>query len=456
MSLQLARKDGEESPVRAILAAGGLVWRETWYGRQVAVLHRPKYNDWSLPKGKVAFGERPEQAALREVEEEIGCKATIVNFAGTTQYSVNGVPKLVLFWNMKALGDCKFVPNDEVDRVIWLTPARALKRLDHSEEKTLLSSAQLSSKRESESSAPRFHWLDPRRRSKRYVRLTASVAASRMDLQRRVCNAAADEKSEDWCWVDAAVKSIEGAEAALERRRIDEGWKLLHAARRLDLLSAASEELDSYATAIRHEADNLNSWRKKAIYDLLGPPDHPKAFLEKEAVYQAALLRDESYDSQAYRDSLLRSHQMHLWIALLVVLSLVASWKGILATSGLLDLQALSPPFDPFEWRMYLAVGLFGLLGAIISAIVKFPDPSKPSRITELTASLRLTLLRLSMGAAAAIIIYIFITSTLVRDVFAINQQQITASTLAAISIIAGFTERLVLRAVNAVSERQT
>jgi 8-oxo-dGTP diphosphatase len=453
MSLRLARKDGEESSTGVILAAGGLVWRETWYGRQVAVIHRPKYDDWCLPKGKVTLGERPEQAALREVKEEIGCEATLGSFAGTTQYYANSVPKLVLFWNMTASGASNFTPTEEVDRVIWLTPARALKRLDHSEEKTLLSSAHLSSRTQANSSAPRrFRWVDLRGRTKRYARLTGSVAAYRMDLQKRVCNAAADERSEDWCWVDAAVKSIEGAEAALERRRIDEGWKLLRAAQRLELLSATNGELDSRATTIRHEADKLNSWRKKAVYELLGPPEHPKPFLPKDRVYEATLLRDEHYDNQAYRDRFLRTHQIHLWVALVLILFLSASWKGLLATYGLFDAKAFSPPYDPFEWRMYLPVALFGLFGSTISAMLKFPDSS---RSPELTASLSLTLLRLFMGAASAIVIYVFVTSILAETMFS-GLRTIAASTIFAISIVAGFTERLVVRAMNAVSEQKS
>jgi 8-oxo-dGTP diphosphatase len=453
MSPDGAAKDSADS--RVILAAGGLVWKQTWYGRQVAVIHRPKYNDWCLPKGKVKVreGERPEQAALREVEEETGCKTKPLSFAGTTQYNVNGVPKIVFFWNMAALGECNFTPSSEVDQVLWLTPARALNRLDHTEEKTLLSTALSSSSPQRESSWPGFfRWLDFRRCTKRYRRLTSSIAAYRMDLQKLVCKAAADDRSQDWCWMDAAVQAIESAEAAADRCQIDEGWKLLHAAQRLELLSAANAELVTRATVLRHEADKLSSWRKKAVYELLGPPEHPKTDLQKETVYQATLLRDEHYDNQAYKDALLRAHQIHLWIALTFVLLLLASWRALLSTYGLLEPKALEPPFDPFEWRMYLPVALFGLLGATVSAILKFPDSSKPSRIPELTASLKLTLLRLFMGAGSAIVIYIFLTSDLANEIFAFNPAKITISTLAAISIVAGFSERLVLRAITAVS----
>jgi 8-oxo-dGTP diphosphatase len=110
-----------------VRAAGGVVLR---HGR-VAVVHRPKYDDWSLPKGKLDPGESFEDAALREVEEETGLRCTLVRELPAVEYEVRGRPKLVRYWAMEVEDETPFVPNDEVDEVRWLEPAEALALLSY-------------------------------------------------------------------------------------------------------------------------------------------------------------------------------------------------------------------------------------------------------------------------------------------------------------------------------------
>ena len=121
-----------------IEAAGGLLWKVTAAGKKLAVIHRPRYDDWTLPKGKREPGERWQQTARREVEEETGIAARLTGFAGSTAYTVNGVAKVVLFWHMEASGETTFQANSEADRLAWLTPAEALERLSYPDERALL------------------------------------------------------------------------------------------------------------------------------------------------------------------------------------------------------------------------------------------------------------------------------------------------------------------------------
>lgn len=121
-----------------ILAAGGVVWLEVNGVRTVAVIHRPKYDDWSLPKGKLDRGEGFRQAALREVEEETRCHARLLRFAGASVYRVGLRPKLVLYWHMNVAERRPFEPNREVDRLEWLPPRDALGRLAHPGERRIL------------------------------------------------------------------------------------------------------------------------------------------------------------------------------------------------------------------------------------------------------------------------------------------------------------------------------
>jgi 8-oxo-dGTP diphosphatase len=127
--------------IKLIRAAGGLLWRNSTQGRQLLVVHRLRYDDWTLPKGKLEKGESWEQAALREVEEETGCKATIDDFAGLISYAPGGTPKVVLFFHMSPLGECKEIPAEsgrEVDGYRWITVPEVLRLLSYEGEKKLL------------------------------------------------------------------------------------------------------------------------------------------------------------------------------------------------------------------------------------------------------------------------------------------------------------------------------
>jgi len=108
------------APAR-IEAAGGVVWRAGAQGEtQVLLVHRPKYADWTLPKGKCDPDEASEDCALREVEEETGLRCTLGPELAETAYpDRKGRPKYVRYWVMTAIGG-EFSPNDEVDEVRWV------------------------------------------------------------------------------------------------------------------------------------------------------------------------------------------------------------------------------------------------------------------------------------------------------------------------------------------------
>jgi 8-oxo-dGTP diphosphatase len=123
-----------------VRAAGGVVWRDSDGGREVAVVHRPRYDDWSLPKGKLQSGEDWLDGALREVEEETGLRAEPLEELEPARYpDRKGRDKLVRWWSMRAL-DGSFEPNDEVDELLWLAPAEAIELLDYDHDRRLVAS----------------------------------------------------------------------------------------------------------------------------------------------------------------------------------------------------------------------------------------------------------------------------------------------------------------------------
>ena len=115
-----------------VLAAGGVLWRHEPSDPQVALVHRPKYDDWSLPKGKAKPGEHLLVTALREVTEETGYRPRIGPYLMTLRYRVTSggqsTNKAVTYWSMRCAGGA-FVPNDEVDQMQWLPLDEARRRL---------------------------------------------------------------------------------------------------------------------------------------------------------------------------------------------------------------------------------------------------------------------------------------------------------------------------------------
>jgi 8-oxo-dGTP diphosphatase len=115
-------------------AAGGVVERD---GR-IVLVHRPRYDDWSFPKGKLDPGESFEDAALREVEEETGLRCTLGRELPSSRYDAKGRPKLVRYWLMTPRDEHEFVPNDETDELRWVTPDEALALLTYDRDRDVL------------------------------------------------------------------------------------------------------------------------------------------------------------------------------------------------------------------------------------------------------------------------------------------------------------------------------
>ncbi|WP_306321507.1 MULTISPECIES: NUDIX hydrolase [unclassified Streptomyces] len=125
-----------------LLAAGCVLWRRTPTPQpgqtlEICLVHRPKYDDWSHPKGKLKRGEDALAGALREVREETGHDCTPGAVLPTVRYLANGRPKKVSYWAAEATSGA-FTPNREVDRVVWLPPTEARTRLTQPRDRTLV------------------------------------------------------------------------------------------------------------------------------------------------------------------------------------------------------------------------------------------------------------------------------------------------------------------------------
>jgi 8-oxo-dGTP diphosphatase len=120
-----------------VRAAGGVVWRRADPDVEVALVHRPRYDDWTLPKGKLDAGEDLLEAAVREVGEEMGARVEVSRRVGRVRYPVAEGRKTVTFWAMRCLSE-DFRPGHEVDAVRWLAPSAAREWLSYDTDRHIL------------------------------------------------------------------------------------------------------------------------------------------------------------------------------------------------------------------------------------------------------------------------------------------------------------------------------
>lgn len=133
------QSSSSRSASKIVLAAGGVLWRPGHgeSAEEVAVIHRPRYDDWSLPKGKVDPGESEPVTAAREIFEETGYHVQLGRRIATVSYPIDPRTKKVQYWSARSVGG-SFAPNNEVDDLIWLPVAAATKKVSYPYDQKIL------------------------------------------------------------------------------------------------------------------------------------------------------------------------------------------------------------------------------------------------------------------------------------------------------------------------------
>lgn len=440
-----------------IFAAGGIVTFQSLESPLIAVIHRPQYDDWCLPKGKLKEGESFEDAALREVKEETRCTdLQFTGFAGTTYYKHNDIPKFVHYWHMSVKERPKFkevtIKDEygkeiiEVDNLLWLTPEEAVKKLTHKDEQNLLKTVCFCGSFMTAGIWSRlYRWVIIRQN----CRLSGSLKAYRPELENRIALYQAGGGT-DKSWITNGRELLDRSEIFLGKNRLDEGWKCFHAARRMEIYGLDENQLKIKAKLLLSESEKLSSWRKKATEDLLSDVKCDKT-IDKEKVYQAALLLDEHFNNQAFKQRKLQDYLIIIGIILFVVVSAIL-WKVF----GIFNHCSA---FIHSTGTEILSVLLFGLFGGATSAAFSVEKNTLQAKIPELTTQTWINIFRIFVGGAAAIFVFTVIKAGII-DALLSNEltKMIKLDSEAAALVIAfaaGFSERLVLKGIEVVTKEK-
>lgn len=415
---------GMDEEEKIVAAAGGILWRQGVNGPELAIIHRSRYNDWTLPKGKLQPGESWIECAKREVREETGFDTQVGEPAGCVCYEVQDVLKVVRFWNMRPIGGPHGRDSTEVDSIVWITPQQATKKLHYEGERMLLPSMTSSKVYVSWRKKIRL-WLLRRYGPLGYRRLEATLAESRWEVQELGASSPKDELS----------SRLDHVQRVLEEGNVDQAWQLYAHVRRQIVEAYNDKQRERLAQDLQREArEKVSSqWRRSSIYDILGTPPQLNLPVTSDALRRAMKLRDEHFQNVYYKMGNLRHQLSFLSSSMVLILGLLV----ILAYKGGLT--------GPADWQHLVVIMLIGALGASVSAMMSLSGKSTGKRIPEQLSTAAITLTRPVLGAAAAVAAYSFLQAGIISVKPAGGFEYLV------VAFAAGFSERLILRAVGKV-----
>ena len=431
-----------------IRAAGALLWHECAEQPLVAVVHRTRYDgDWTLPKGKLNDGEQWLEAALREVKEETGYDARICGFAGAVSYEVNGRPKVVRYWHMAAHGEPSPNLDKEVAEVVWLPVKDAVKRLRYPTEKSLVQHATPPHRFTSTHPPRKWRWL-PEPLSLRRLGVTLEVFEADLDVVFEASNPLSDNHRYQ-SWYPKSKQLLEAAKLAHQRRDAESGWRFLKAADRFRLYGLDAEALTTEGRAILTEATDkeksASNWRRVSITQLLSDENgNLKTSLRPSEVARAKRILDEQQDNVYHKLNILKQRLQLLTAIGLLAVGIWIAWPPL--SPAVSETGQIVMGTVPAR-RLWLAIILSGILGALVSGFsTSMTRDQSTARIPAEILTTTVTLARISLAMLTALAISIFLLSGL------LNIPGPSLGVLLAVAFASGFSDRLLMRALNSVS----
>jgi hypothetical protein len=289
------------------------------------------------------------------------------------------------------------------------------------------------------------HW--PFRPPTRWARLSGSLKAYSLEVDRRMSLPESQGKE----WVVNLKKALVQCQNQLDDNRIDEAWKSFDTARRLEIFGMEKLELQQVAKVLRQEATKLNEWRMKAIFSIIGDPEHPvNDEMTAEMLYEATLVRDEDFNNTYYKNRLTRNLFMLLF-------SLLILWSGLIILYFFTACDCINSKtfVNCSEGVFLLGILLFGLLGATSSSILIIRQKSGQTRITEISSNAYVTLSRIFVGAAFSIFIFMILKSEMAAKINLFTFEINNPLDYFAIAFVSGFAERLAKNAIEALAGKE-
>jgi hypothetical protein len=254
-------------------------------------------------------------------------------------------------------------------------------------------------------------------------------------------------KGADSCCARSSDEMLMKADEALAGDNFNLGWSFLNNARGMSLLGSNSDVLKDYRAAkaevLWAEADEkLGSWRKKAVKSVLIKNDKIKENIKGDDLFRAHETLSEHFENQYRR---IDEFERHLWSLAIVASAAIVSLILLASTVSNISIKF-------FDSKYIITITLFGIMGAIVSGMLSARGGTQ-ARIPEQRISNSMTFAKLVVGAMSALAIYVFIASGLLNLKLDGN---IESTLILAASFAAGFTERLVNRAVETVAQRES
>lgn len=428
---------------RIELAAGGLVWTTDTAKPRLAVVHRTRHDDWTLPKGRPEAGESLDAAALRKAMEETGHKTTLTGMAGTYSYMKEGRLTIVLVWHMTSQAERYPRPASsvEINRLVWLAPDEALRRLTHDAEREFV--------RAHCATTPRGSLWTRIFPNPRKGRLEAALQSA---CERFVgCINRPGTDTDAW-WVGSVRHALDLAEGALNRGDIDGGWRAVHDVERFVIFGLTNTELVARAVALRAETHaKLRGWRYRAtelLWNSLKLTEWQKASTSlgdeertqlEQAIVESLSVLNEHSDNLYHRMFLVGRQLNYLIIASVV----------LLISTGI-GSRLLAPPGSQYTWVHLGGIALAGALGGVASAMYQLSRVGE-AKIPEALLYGLVTLGRPLVGAVSALFVYAVIQSGIIS---LIKPSDSLFGAGLVLGFVAGFSEQFVLSTVAKVSGR--